>query len=325
MRVLVMGAGAIGGYYGAALARSGHDVTFVARGAHLEALRERGLAIRSGGATTVLRPVRAVAATTESRHAPDLVLFTVKGYDTDPAALALRPVVGAGTVVLTLQNGVDSVDRLAAALGADPVLAGTTIIEATIAEPGVIAQGGPTPRIVIGEPSGGVTPRVEAVAAAFREAGIEAVATPDARQAIWEKFVRLASNATVTAACQATMGEVRATPEGASLYRDLLSEAITVGRAAGAAFPADAVDTSLAFIWSLPHTMKTSMQRDYERRGRVELEELTGAVVRLGARVGVPTPTFDAIYRILRVRALAFGGLGEGPRPATAGTGGSAT
>ncbi|MGH7333244.1 MAG: ketopantoate reductase family protein, partial [Candidatus Rokuibacteriota bacterium] len=133
----------------------------------------------------------------------------------------------------------------------------------------------------------------------------------DARRAVWEKFVRLAPGASLTSVCQATIGEIRETAEGAALYRALVSEAVAVGRAAGVPFPGEAVDTALAFIQSLPSSMKTSMQRDYERRGRVELEALTGAVVRLGRHLGVPTPTFDLVYAILRVRALSFGGVSD--------------
>jgi 2-dehydropantoate 2-reductase len=308
--VLVMGAGAVGGYYGAALAGRGHAVTFVARGEHLRALRDRGLTIRSGGRATVLRPVQAVAFPAEADDGFDLVLFTVKGYDTEPAALALRPAVGPDTAVLTLQNGVDSGDRLGALLGEERILIGTTTIATTITEPGVIDQANPLRRIELGEPSGQITPRVEAIAAALRDAGVETRVTTDVHRAVWEKFVRLAPGATVTAACHATIGEVRSTPDGAALYRALIAETVAVARAAGAALPPDAVETAVRVIQSLPADMKTSMQLDYERCRRVELEDLTGAVVRIGRRLGVPTPTYDTAYAVLRVRALAFGGLG---------------
>ena len=132
----------------------------------------------------------------------------------------------------------------------------------------------------------------------------------DVRRAVWDKFVRLAPGATLTSACQATIGEVRSAPEGAALYRALIGETVAVGRAAGAAFPADAVEAAIAFIATLPAGMKTSMQLDFERRRRVELEDITGAVVRLGRRLGVPTPTYDVVYAVLKVRATAFGGLG---------------
>jgi 2-dehydropantoate 2-reductase len=305
-----MGAGAVGGYYGAALAGRGHPVTFVARGDHLRAMQARGLTIRSRGQATVLRPVHAVGDPAEAGPGFDLVLFTVKGYDTEPAARALRPAVGPDTTVLTLQNGVDTGERLGAVIGADRVLVGTTVVAASIAAPGVIDQPSPMRRIDLGEPSGAPTPRVRSVAAALQDAGVDVRVTADVRRAVWEKFIRLAPGATLTSACQSTIGEVRSTEEGAALYRALIAETVAVARASGADLPSDAVEAALEQIRALPAGMKTSMQQDYERRRRVELEELTGAVVRLGRRLDVATPVYDVLYGILRVRALAFGGLG---------------
>jgi 2-dehydropantoate 2-reductase len=310
MKLLVMGAGAVGGFYGAALAGRGHDVTFVARGAHLEALQARGLTIRSGGRSTVVHPVRAVADPAAAGRGFELVLFTVKGYDTVAAARPLQPVVDRHTTVLTLQNGVESEERLAPALGSDRVLLGATTISTTVSEPGVIDQANPLRRIELGEPSGAATPRVEAVASVLRDAGVDVRVSTDVRRVVWEKFVRLAPGATLTSACQATIGEARSAPESAALYRALIAETVAVGRAAGAALPDDAVEAAVAFIQTLPAGMKTSMQLDFERGRRVELEDITGAVVRLGRRLGVATPVYDVVYPILRVRAQAFGGLG---------------
>jgi 2-dehydropantoate 2-reductase len=221
-------------------------------------------------------------------------------------------VVGAQTTVLTLQNGVESGDRLGAVLGADRVLVGTTLIATTIAEPGVIDQTNPIRRIELGEPSGEVTPRLESVAAALRDAGVEVRVTTDVRRTVWEKFIRLAPGATLATACRATIGQVRSTPEGAALYRALIAETVAVGRGAGATLPADAVETAVALIQTLPADMRTSMQLDFERGRRVELEEITGAVVRLGRRLSVPTPVYDLLYAVLRVRAATFSGLGGG-------------
>jgi 2-dehydropantoate 2-reductase len=304
-----MGAGAVGGYYGAALLARGHAVTFVARGGHLRAMQERGLAIRSGGRVTVHHPVDAVAEPPGAGDF-DLVLFTVKGYDTDAAARALRPALGANSTALTLQNGVDSEERLGAALGGDRILVGTTLLATTLAEPGVIEQANPVRRIELGEPSGAVTTRVEGVASVLRDAGVDVHVTTDVRRAVWEKFIRLAPGATLATACHATIGEVRSTVEGARLYRALIAETVAVGRAAGAQLPEDAVETAVRLIEALPADMRTSMQLDYERRRRVELEEITGAVVRLGRRLGVATPVYDVLYAALKVRAQAFGGLG---------------
>lgn len=195
-------------------------------------------------------------------------------------------------------------------LGADRVLVGTTLIATTIAEPGVIDQANPIRRIELGEASGVVTPRLESIAAALRDAGVEVRVTTDVRRAVWEKFIRLAPGATLTTACRATIGEVRSTPEGAALYQTLIAETVAVGRAAGADLPADAVETAVRLIQALPADMRTSMQLDFERRRRVELEEVTGAVVRLGRCMGVPTPVYALIDAVLRVRAATFGGLG---------------
>src|SRR5262245_31905416 len=305
-----MGAGAVGGFYGAALAGRGHEVTFVARGAHLAALQERGLTIRRPSGAMVLRPIHAVADPVEAGGDIELALFAVKGYDTEPAARALGPALDRRTTVLTLQNGVESEERLGAVIGADRVLVGTTLISTSVSEPGIIEQANPLWRIELGEPSGAITPRVAAVADALRDAGVEVRVTADIRRTVWDKFIRLAPGATLTSACQATIGEVRGTADGAALYRALIAETVAVGRAAGAALPSDAVETSVRAIQALPAGMRTSMQRDFERRRRVELEAITGAVVRLGRRFGVATPSYDLIYAVLRVRAAAFGGLG---------------
>ena len=310
MRVLVMGSGGMGGYFGGVLAQGGHEVVFVARGAHLAAMRERGLEVRSGGESTVLRPVSAVTTPAEAGSNDfDLVLFTVKTYDTESAAQALRPAVGPNTAVLTLQNGVESVDQLSRILGAEHVLPGSARIETTILEPGVIDQRSPFRRIELGELSGEITPRLEAIAEALRSAGVEVTVRPDPLVAIWEKFVLLAPHAGATSACQATSGPIRETTEGAALLQSLIGETAAVGRACGVPLPPDQEERTWTFMQGLPHAFGTSMQRDYERQNRVELEQLTGTVVRRGREHGVPTPTSDAVYAILKVRALSFGGL----------------
>lgn len=309
MRVLVMGAGGVGAYFGWRLLLRGHAVTLVARGAHLRALRARGLEVRAttggaGGAGLAgPHPVRAVGDPREAEPEADLVLFTVKGYDTEAAARALVPALGADSAVLTLQNGVEAVDRVGTIVGPARVLAGATVIEAEVVAPGVVEQRGATPRIAVGEPSGLPTPRVHAVAAAFRDAGVDTTVSADARKALWEKFVRLAPGATLTSACQRPIGVLRDVPETAALYRALCAEAVAVGRASGVDLPADALDRAVEFIWSLPAAMTTSMQRDFAGGRPVELEELTGAVVRLGARAHVPVPAFAVLYAILKARA----------------------
>jgi 2-dehydropantoate 2-reductase len=309
MRILVMGSGGLGGYFGGILARHGHDVTFVARGAHLAAMRERGLEVRTESETFRLSPVSAVGAPGEAAGAFDLILFTVKGYDAEAAATALRPAIGPETAVLTVLNGVDSAEQLADILGPEHVLAGTTFIRSTLAEPGVIEQMGTLRRVVFGEFVGGVTPRVEAIAKALRDVGVDTEIARDSRVAVWEKFVMQAPHATMTSVCQMPCGPIRETPEGEALYRALIDEAIAVGRASGVALPEDAAETAMAVVWRFLYEQKTSMSIDYERGNRVELDQLTGAVARRGKALGVPTPTFDILYGVLKVRALASGGL----------------
>lgn len=302
MRVLIMGAGAIGGIYGTLLALRGHEVTFVARGAQLEAMQTHGLEVRTPSGPHHLQPVTAVERPADASGPFDLVLFTVKGYDTEAAATALRPAVGPRTVVLTLQNGVESAGRLAEILPAENILAGATYVAATTASPGVIDQVSAFRRIVFGEPDGSVTPRVEAIASVLQDAGIETTASADATAAVWQKFVMQASHATITSVCRAPVGPIRETPHGAALYRRAMAEVALVGRASGVALADDAVDAAFATVSSMPAPAKTSMQVDFERGRRVELEELTGAVVRQGRKAGVPTPTFDALYSVLSVR-----------------------
>lgn len=306
MRVLVMGAGGVGGYLGAALAQRGHEVTFIARGAHLTAMQTRGLTVRRGEQRIYLHPVTALASPAEAVRPIDLVLFAVKCYDLAPAAEALRPALGPETAVLTIQNGVDAPDELSARLGAGSVLPGTATIFSAIVEPGVI-ETGPLARLTLGETSGEVTPRLTAIAAALRDAGIEVTSSTDVRRALWEKLVVLAPNATITSACGLPIGSIRATAEGAALYRRLVGEVAAVARAAGVQLPAETEDSALAQLMALPPDATASMQRDFAARHRVELEHITGAVVREGQRRGVPVPGFDALYAVLKARATEAG------------------
>jgi 2-dehydropantoate 2-reductase len=310
MRVLIMGAGAVGSYYGARLAQAGHEVAFVARGAHAEAMRQRGLTIRVGDDAAVLAPVTVLDAPAAAGGAPDLALLTVKGYDAEAAIAALQPAVGPGTTVLTLLNGVDAADQLAAAFGPERVLAGTTTINVALVEPGVILERGVPIRTIIAELSGALTPRLETIAAALAAIPGEAVVSDDPRVTLWRKFVLLAPHGTITAATGLPVGPIRETPEGAALYRQLIHEAVAVGRASGAALPAEIADATIDFVMnSLPPTAVSSLAADFERRRRVELEQITGAIVRRGRTFGVPTPGFEPLYAVLKARALAFGGL----------------
>lgn len=310
MRVLVMGSGGVGGYFGGILAKAGHDVVFTARGAHLEAMQRNGLTLIDRGETTLLNPVKAVRLPAEAGGEFDLVLFTVKTYDTAGAAEAIEPVVGPGTSVVPLQNGVDAVDEISAVVGADRVLGGATNIGARINEPGVVERFSPFCNVTIGEPAGGVSERVEKIVAAFRAAGQEDVtASPDITRAVWEKFMLLAPLASTTSAANVASGKVNGTEEGRALWQRLMHEVHAVGRASGVNLPDESAVNVEKFFLNLPETHTTSMQRDYDGQRRVELEHLAGTVIRRGKAVGVPTPIFDTVYAVLRIRALSFGGV----------------
>lgn len=301
MRVLVMGAGGVGGHYGAILQQAGHEVTFVARGAHLAALRERGLQLQIGEQRLHVTPVRATDRPPASSEF-DLVLFTVKTYDTAEAIEALRPAIGANTAVLTLQNGVESAWHLAAAFGEQRVLAGTTVMTSLLVAPGVI-EATRVRVLVLAELSGPPTPRLERIAAAFREVGVEVRVVDDARQAIWEKFVLLAAMATLTSACGQPVGPVCADAESAALLRRLMAEVAAVGRACGVELAADVDEQGWRRVAAAPPSARSSMQVDFEAGRRVELEQITGTVVRLAREHGVGVPAFETLYPVLRLRS----------------------
>jgi 2-dehydropantoate 2-reductase len=310
MRVLVMGSGGVGGYVGGMLAKGGNDVTFTARGAHLAAIQSKGLTVIDRGESSLLDAAKAVRYPADAGGTFDLILFTVKTYDTTEAAESLKPVVGANTSIVPLQNGVDAVDEIGAAVGAEHVLAGLTNIGARIVEPGTVERFSPFCGITIGEPKGGLSDRAETIAAALRASGLdETTATADAQRALWEKFMLLAPLASLTSACVVASGQLRAVPEGRDLYLAMLKEVHAVGRASGVHLPDESAASTAAFFMNLPDTHTTSMQRDYDAQRRVELEHLAGTVIRRGKTVGVATPLFEVVYAILRTRAVTYGGL----------------
>ena len=309
MRILVMGSGGVGGYYGGVMARAGHDVTFVARGAHLAAMLDRGLTVIDQGERFEVRPTRAVERPADVGASPDLVLFTVKTYDTGPAAGAIKPIVGANTTVIPLQNGIDAVQEVGSVVGAERMLGGMTNIGARIAEPGVVERFSPFAAVVIGEPNGSMSERAETIAAAMKEAGINVQATADVQRSLWEKFMLLAPLASLTSATNLPSGKVRSAPEGKSLYLTMMREVMAVGRASGINLPDESYANTEAFFMNLPDTHTTSLQRDFDGERRVEVEHLAGSVVRRARAANVPVPNFETIYALLRTKALSFGGV----------------
>ena len=302
MRVAIMGTGGVGGYFGARLARGGCEVTFIARGAHLAAIRKDGLKVESPLGDMHLADAQATDDPA-AVGAVDLVLFGVKLWDTETAARATAPLVGADTAVISLQNGVRKDEILRAVLGERSVMGGACYIAAQIAAPGVIRHSGTLAKIIFGEYGGKRSPRAEAILDACVRAGIDAQLSADIRRAIWEKFVFLASMSGVTSTMRMPIGPIRSNPQTRAFLHDALREAVAVARAEGVQLPADYADDRLAFGDSLPATMTSSMHNDLERGNRLEVEGLSGDVVARGRAAGVPTPVHRAIYDILVLRA----------------------
>jgi 2-dehydropantoate 2-reductase len=306
MRVAVMGSGGIGGYYGGKLAAGGEDVTFIARGAHLEAIQHGGLQVKSVGGDFHIRPKATDDPAVIGRV--ELVLFCVKGYDTEAAAERIRPLVGPETTVLCLQNGVDNEEKLARILGKGPVLGGVVHILSTISAPGVINQTAGPRTLKCGEMDGRVSPRVREIVDAFTRAGVGAEVSPHILVDLWEKYLFICAQGGVTALGRLGIGEILACPETAQFYRAVMEEIAAVGRAKGVALPMDAVERAIAFARKLQPEMRSSLAYDLERGNRLEVDTLMGAVVRYGAEVSVSTPLNAAIYACLlphHRRALA--------------------
>jgi len=298
MRIAVMGIGGVGCYFGGQLVRAGEDVTFIARGAHLDALRTQGLTVQSrvtGDFT------RAVSATDDpATIGPvDLVLFSVKAYDLDAAAFRLPPLIGPRTVVLPLQNGIDASERLARILGPDPVLGGVTYVAATRVSPGVIVHLALN-KIVFGEYPTGASPRTDRVRDVLQRAGVTAEVHPDIRVPLWEKFVVLAATGGAMAMTRLPLGPIRECPETSAFFRTVIEETVAVGRALGIPLPVDCVDRHWVLLSGLDRMVRGSMSHDILAGRRLELEALNGAVVRLGRQAGVPTPLNFAVYAALK-------------------------
>lgn len=302
MRIAIMGPGGVGGYLGARLAASGEDVAFIARGAHLAAMREHGLRVESPLGDAVVDPV---AATDDpaSVGPVDLVLFAVKLYDTEDAAEACRPLLGPKTGVVTFQNGVDSVPVLSRVLGEEHVVGGVAKIASVIAQPGTIRHTGTIAQFVFGELDGSRSARTQALADALAKAGVEHVVSEAIEAEIWRKMVFLASFAGITSLIRLPIEPIRTDPKTRALYRDALAEAVGVARAKGVRLPEEIVEQTMTNTDRLPHDMKSSMLEDLERGRRLELPWLSGAIVRMGEESGVPTPIHDFITTALKLHA----------------------
>jgi 2-dehydropantoate 2-reductase len=305
MKIAILGSGAVGGYYGARLARAGHDVTFIARGAHLAAIRERGLEIRSPALGDFIAQGRAEEDT--SRVGPvDLVLFAVKTYDNPTALPMLRPLLGASTVVLSVQNGVDSPSEVSQVAGEARTLGGTTYIGTALESPGLIVQTGTHRRIVFGEAFGdlpNVSDRVTRIHEAFAGADIESEAVGDGRVPIWEKFVFLAALAGFTGAARLPVGPVWSDAFTRAQFMAGCREIEAVARAEGVPIAVDVVDRIVPYIDRIPGSMRSSLLIDLQAGKRIEVEALQGTVVRRAAKLNVPVPILSTLYSVLKLHS----------------------
>lgn len=304
MKFAIVGSGAVGGYYGAKLAEAGHEVTFIARGAHLAAIRERGLTIRSplGDFT-----VRARAEEDPANVPPvDVAIFAVKAYSNHVALGILKGVTGASTAALTLQNGVDSADEVGAAVGHGRVLAGSTYIATALSEPGLIEQTGTHRRIVFGEVFGAgtrISERVARIHDAFAGADIVSEPVADARVPIWEKFCCLAPFAAFTGAARVPIGPLWRDASTRDVMKAAFGEVEAVARAEGVALAPGVVQRIVEYVDSIPGSTRSSLLIDLQQGKPIEVEALVGAVVRRGARSGVRTPLMSALYAVLEPHA----------------------
>ncbi|WP_225845744.1 ketopantoate reductase family protein [Streptomyces sp. HPF1205] len=299
MRIVVVGAGGVGGYFGARLAAAGEEVTFVARGRHLEAVKARGLTVRSPLGDLRVPGEAAVPSLADVKDA-DLVMVAVKLWDTEEVARQLRPLAEAGAAVVSFQNGVQMDEVLRAHLPAACVMGGVSYISASIEEPGVVVHHGTLQKLVFGEYGGRAgSPRADDLLERCLAAGVEAEVSADVERVIWEKFVFLTGLSGATSAVRQPIGVVRAAPGARALLAGVMREAAAVGRARGVALDPDLADERLAFCDTLPAAMTSSMHNDLLRGNRLELPWLSGAVSRLGRESGVPTPRNDAVAEIL--------------------------
>ena len=299
MRIAVVGAGGVGGGYGAALAKAGADVTFIARGAHLAAMQSQGLRLESPRGDIHLEPAQ--ATDDPAKVGPvDVVLFCVKLWDVESAGMRIKPMVGPDTTVIPLQNGIDSAERLIPILGRPAVMGGVANISATIAAPGVIRQTGTGLRMVFGELEGGPSARGKAFAEMCKRAGIDGVLSHNIHVDLWMKFILLASNAGVMALARLPVGKLRDDPDIAPWFTAAYEEVAALARASGVPIPANAVETVLSFNRSSPPHLIPSRAVDLLRGNRIELPWLSGKVVEMGRQLGVPTPTHGLIYAALK-------------------------
>ncbi len=303
MKIAMMGSGGVGGFFGGRLAHAGCDVSFIARGAHLAAMRERGLTIENEPHGDIRLPKVRVTDDPGTLGPVDLVILSVKLWDTEAAVRSIRPLLGPHTGVLSLQNGVIKDDILRRELGDAAVMGGVAYLATTLSRPGVIHQTGTMQRIVLGEYDGRNSARAEFLHQALLRAGVKSELSADVRKAIWEKYVFLVGLSASTTTMRLPLGPIRSHPRTRAFLLEVMREAVAVGRAHGVALPEDYAEDRLAFADGLPADMTSSMHHDLDRGNPLEVNWLSGGVVQLGQAKGVPTPANRAVCDILALHA----------------------
>lgn len=302
MRFAILGSGAVGGYFGAKLALSGQEVIFIARGAHLDAIRAQGLRIQSAKLGDFM--TKAAAESDTSKVGPvDVVIVAVKAYDNATALPMLQPLISAHTVVLTLQNGVDSVDEVAAVAGEEHVLGGTTYVATALEAPGLIVQTGVHRTIIFGEVFGDrrrISPRVQAIADVLAAADIHATPVADARVPIWDKFVYLCPFSGFTGASRLAIGHIWKFPHVQEMFYAACREVAAIAKAEGVTISPNRFDTLQEYMQNIPPTTRSSLLIDLEQGKRIEVEALQGAAVRRAKKHGVPVPIVSSLYALLK-------------------------
>jgi 2-dehydropantoate 2-reductase len=309
MRIAIMGSGGVGGYYGGLLATAGQEVTFIARRANLEAIRDKGLHIKSVHGDFTVFPAK--ASDRPDHVGPvDLVIVATKTYHTDDAAQAIKPLLGVDTVVISLQNGIDAAERIGSAVGMLHMLGGATWLSAAREAPGRIGQYSQFRRIALGELDGRITSRAQAIASVLATTPAVIELVPNIKQVLWTKFVFIAAISALGSLTRVAIGEYRHVPEAREMLAEAMAEVVAVAKAKGVSLDADIVGKTLAFIDASDPDIRPSMQRDLEAGRESELESLIGVVVRLGQELGVPTPVMRFAYTMLKpaqIKALGGG------------------
>jgi len=307
MRIAAMAAGAVGGYFGARMAATGHDVFFIARGAHRDAIAKNGLKIESVHGDLHL-PKPNVTDDPAKVGPVDIVLFAVKLWDTETAAAAARPLLGPNSRLITFQNGVDSVDRISSVVGAEHTVGGAAYIATTIASPGIIKHTSQFATIRFGRADKRPDDTLNAFVDAGKAAKLDIALSADIDRELWQKFIFLTAMAGSTAALRSPIGPIAADPELRGFFRALMEEAFAVGKAKGVALDPAYLEERVNFLASkVEPGMKASMAHDLERGNRLELDWLAGKVRALGREFGIPTPASDTVYTVLKLHRMGKG------------------